>query len=233
MRTKVKSILYRIFFAFAYVPLRLLRLIIHFFFPLFFWVSKVPQYQIITNWYDWFLMIPFYVIDLVGLVELYEILNELINWNIRDLSSHEILMIEQIFHFNVPIEYIRVHSNNLIAKKLGIAYVSFRQINYHERLSNDVFIHEMVHIWQYNIFGAVYIYHAWKAQISEEGYDYGSATALIDHVKKGRLFHQFNFEQQADIIQDYYRSKNFNSFSLDEESMLAYGNYQEEMNSLI
>lgn len=231
--SKFRSILYRLFIAIIYFPKRLLRLCSHLFYPLLFWELKIPQYQIIRNWYDWFLMIPFYLIDLLGVAEIYEITNELINWEIRDLNSHEIQMIEEIFHFNVPIEYMRIHSKNSIAKRLNIAYVSFRQINYHQRLSNDVFIHEMVHIWQYNIFGAVYIYHAWKAQMSEEGYDYGSATELIKHMKDGRLFHEFNFEQQADIIQDYYRSRNFSSFNLEHEFMIAYNNYQKEMNALI
>jgi len=144
-------------------------------------------------------MIPFHVLDVVGISEIYEIANELVNWNIRDLNSHEVQMIEQIFLYNIPVEFVRVHANNRIAKKLHIAYVSFRQINYHARLSNDIFIHEMVHVWQYQTFGAVYIYLAWKAQISEEGYDYGKAQALIAELKKGRLFHEFNFEQQAGL----------------------------------
>ena len=217
----------------AYFPTRLLRLFIHLFYPLFFWISKIPQYQIIHDWYDWFLMIPFYVIDLMGLAEIYEIVNELLNWNIRDLNSHEIQMIEQIFNFNIPIEYVRVHDKNSIAKQLSIAYVSFRQVNFNQRISNDVFIHEIVHIWQYNIFGAVYIYHAWKAQMSKEGYDYGASKALIEQLKRGKLFHEFNFEQQADIIQDYYKSRNFQSFKLEDEALIAYRSYQNEMNSLI
>ena len=232
-RSKIRAILYRIFMPMAYFPVRLLRLLIHLFYPFLFWISKIPQYQIIHVWYDWFLMIPFFVIDILGLPEFYEVMNELINWNIRDLNSHEIQMINQVFNFNIPIEFIRVHAGNSIAKKLSIAYVSFRQINYFDRLSNDVFIHEMVHVWQYNVFGAVYIYHAWKAQMSEEGYNYGKAAELIVQLKKGKLFHEFNFEQQADIIQDYYCSFNFPSFELDSEDFLAYRSYQDEMNSII
>jgi len=142
-------------------------------------------------------------------------------------------MVEQVFKQNIPVEYLRVHDKNSIAKRLHIAYVSFRQINYNKRLSNDIFIHEMVHIWQYKTFGAVYIYLAWKAQMSKEGYDYGKAEALIENLKKGKLFHEFNFEQQADIIQDYYCSFNFKTYELDEESMIAYDSYRNEMNRLI
>jgi len=231
-QSKLRSILYRLIFPLIYLPIRVVRLVVHIFYPFLHWFIKIPQYQIIKNWYDWFFMIPFYLIDIFGMSEIYEIVNEVLNWNIRDLNSHEIQMVEQIFLYNLPVEFVRVHSRNRIAKKLHIAYVSFRQINYYERLSNDIFIHEMVHIWQYKTFGAVYIYLAWKAQMSHEGYDYGKAPALIAELKKGKLFHQFNFEQQADIIQDYYCSINFKSHSLDEESQLAYNNYRDEMNGL-
>ncbi len=231
--SKLRSILIRLIIPIINFPVRLLRLASHLFYPFLSKVSTMPQYQIIKDWYDWFLMIPFYVIDLFGLAELYEILNELINWNIRDLSSHEIIMIDQIFKSNSLTKRVRVHAQNNIAKKLRIAYVSFRQINFSERISNDILIHEMVHIWQYKIFGAVYIYFAWKAQMSEEGYDYGSAPALIKAVEQGKLFHEFNFEQQADIIQDYYKSRNFKSHGLQGIEMAAYNAYHEAMNQLV
>ena len=91
----------------------------------------------------------------------------------------------------------------------------------------------MVHIWQYQLFGAVYIYFAWKAQISKEGYDYGKAQALVAGVKNSKLFYEFNFEQQAEIIQDYFCSLNFSSRKIeDKEELAAYLKYREEMNQL-
>ncbi len=230
---KFRSIVLRMFFPFAYLPIRALRLCFHLLYPILFWIPSFPQYQIIKSWIDWACMLPFYLIDLFGISDLYEIVNELINWNIRDINSHEKLMIEDVFSPEIPISYLRVNPSNLIAKKLRIAYVSFRQINYNGRIPNDIFIHEIVHIWQYHLFGAVYIYFAWKAQISKEGYDYGGSVQLLESIKNGKLFHEFNFEQQAEIIQDMYRKTYFtNPTSVNENEALAYNNYLNEMNQL-
>ena len=230
---KFRSIVLRIFFSFAYFPIRLLRFVFHLLYPFLFWVKGVSQYQIIKSWLDWFCMIPFYLIDLLGISDIYEIVNELINWNIRDINAHEKYMIREIFANDIPINHIRINPANLIAKRLRIAYVSFRQINFNSSIPNDIFVHEVVHIWQYQIFGAVYIYFAWKAQMSKEGYHYGKAPALVKSLREGKLFHEFNFEQQAEIIQDMYRFSNFASHtSVNEDERFAYKSYQSEMNNL-
>lgn len=231
--SKLRSIVLRMLFPFAYLPIRLLRLTFHLLYPILFWVPVLPQYQIIKSWFDWFCMIPFYLIDLFGISDLYEIANELINWKIRDINSHEKLMIQDVFAPDIPINHLRVNPSNIIAKKLRIAYVSFRQINYNRNIPNDIFIHEIVHIWQYQLFGAVYIYFAWKAQMSNEGYDYGGSSKLVESIQAGKLFHQFNFEQQAEIIQDMYRKTYFpDRTSVNENEVLAYNSYLDEMNKL-
>lgn len=230
---KLRSIALRLCFPLVYFPIRLLRIVFHLLYPILFWVKGVAQYQIIKTWFDWLCMIPFYLIDLLGISDLYEIMNELINWKIRDINSHEKLMVSEMFTPVIPINQLRINPKNLIAKKLRIAYVSFRQINFNSSIPNDIFIHEIVHIWQYQIFGAVYIYFAWKAQMSQEGYNYGNASALIKAIENGKLFHEFNFEQQAEIIQDMYTQSYFSSLtSVNENEMLAYNRYRSEMNKL-
>ena len=231
--SKIRSIVLRMFFPFAYFPIRLLRLVFHILYPFLFWVKGLAQYQIIKTWYDWFCMVPFYIVDLLGISDLYEIINEFINWNIRDINSHEKHMIAEMFTRDIPLDLLRVNPKNLIAKRLRIAYVSFRQINFNSSIPNDIFIHEIVHIWQYQIFGAVYIYFAWKAQMSQEGYKYGDAPALIKAIRNGKLFHEFNFEQQAEIIQDMYSHSYFTPpTSVNEDELLAYKQYRTEMNML-
>lgn len=66
-------------------------------------------------------------------------------------------------------------------------------------------MHELVHIWQYQQIGSVYIPRALRAQFSEEGYNYGGMTGLQKAKQQGRSFSQFNLEQQGDIVSDYYR----------------------------
>lgn len=234
LSSKFRSILLRIMIPFANFPIRLLRLVFHLLYPFLFWIQDLAQYRIIKSWIDWLMMIPFYLIDLLGVCELYEIGNELINWKIRDINSHENLMIKELFPADIPIDLLRINPDNILAKQMSIAYVSFRQVNFNARISNDVFVHEIVHIWQYQLFGAVYIYFAWKAQISKEGYDYGRSPALIKGLKNGKLFLDFNFEQQAEIIQDYYREISFKNLTdeIDEESLSAFSSYHQEMINL-
>ena len=49
---------------------------------------------------------------------------------------------------------------------------------------------------------------ALKAQHSKEGYDYGGAQGLGDDMSNNRDFLSYNFEQQAQIIGDYYHVMN-------------------------
>lgn len=199
----------------------------HLLYPVIRFYFKPSIYLIVDDSLDWILFIPFYVIDLFGISEIYEILNELINWNIRDIHNDEILLAKEIFKEDFRIDLVRINDSNIIAKKLRIAYVSFRQINFSKAIPNDIFVHELVHIWQYQKFGAVYIYKAWKAQISKEGYKYGSASGLALARESSKHFYEFNFEQQAEIVQDYYRSQ-FLINRADHE--LVYEEYLLEMN---
>ena len=67
-------------------------------------------------------------------------------------------------------------------------------------------VHELVHVWQYQKFGSLYIALALQAQFSAERYDYGGLHQLIR--KQGIPFaYAFNFEQQAEVVEDFYRSK--------------------------
>ena len=86
------------------------------------------------------------------------------------------------------------------------AYVSFHSINFDQELPPHTFIHELVHIWQYEQYGSAYISEALWAQRWGGGYDYGGLDPLINY-SAGRGLSGFNFEQQADIIEDYYRWK--------------------------
>ena len=72
-------------------------------------------------------------------------------------------------------------------------------------MNNSLLIHELVHVWQYQKVGIVYIPRALVAQRSAEGYDYGGAEGLEAARQAGRSLLEFNLEQQADIVSDYYR----------------------------
>ena len=68
----------------------------------------------------------------------------------------------------------------------------------------ELLVHELVHVWQFQHFGAVYIPRALKAQFTKEGYNYGGVEGLASAFRKGKSIQDFNYEQQAEIISDYY-----------------------------
>lgn len=65
-------------------------------------------------------------------------------------------------------------------------------------------VHEVVHIWQYTRHGAAYIPRALYAQTTPEGYNYGGLAPL----QAMSELEDFNYEQQADIIEDAFRLAN-------------------------
>ncbi|MEL6945484.1 MAG: hypothetical protein AAFO82_22755, partial [Bacteroidota bacterium] len=57
----------------------------------------------------------------------------------------------------------------------------------------------------YQHLGAAYIPRALWAQRTQEGYNYGGVTALQMAIQTNKKFWEFNYEQQGDIVADYFR----------------------------
>jgi hypothetical protein len=90
----------------------------------------------------------------------------------------------------------------------GRAFATFHTVNlpptgYHERSNVAILVHELVHVYQYERAGSRYFAEALLAQ-HEAGYDYGGAEALATARLQGKHLCDFNREQQAQIVQDYY-----------------------------
>jgi hypothetical protein len=62
-----------------------------------------------------------------------------------------------------------------------------------------------MHILQYQRMGSIYIYESLKAQRSKEGYDYGGPDGLYANMLMHKKLVHYNFEQQAEIIEDAHR----------------------------
>ena len=75
-------------------------------------------------------------------------------------------------------------------------------------MGDSTLIHELTHVWQYEQIGAVYMPRALRAQFSAKAYDYGGAAALRAFSLKDQDLLAFNLEQQADIVEDYFRIRN-------------------------
>jgi len=124
----------------------------------------------------------------------------------RNLTESEMDSSYRLFRNSIRYHLIRVNEREKwIAKRLNIAYVSFETIHIGRAIQPALLIHELVHVWQYTQFGSVYIYKALLAQKSKPGYNYGGVPGLNEAIEARKKLHEFNFEQQGDIISDYYK----------------------------
>lgn len=154
----------------------------------------------------WWIDLLFLLLDGLGLMDLYEIVTDLLKFNSRPLSHQELALAQSVFGDAIKRYWrIRIDRYALFGPmQFHFAYVSFYCINCWTNLSISTFIHEMVHVWQYEQIGAVYIPRALRAQRSAEGYNYGGADALIRKQQEGKSLWDFNLEQQADLVADYF-----------------------------
>ena len=149
--------------------------------------------------------ILFALLDLIGLFDLYEAATNALSPGIRPLMEDEILLLRPIFGGSVPYDLIRVDERAYVGPSWArFCYVSFHTINSWGQMSVPTLVHEVVHVWQYTHRGAAYIPRALYAQATAMGYNYGGLPALRDAAE----LEDFNYEQQADIIEDAFRLAN-------------------------
>ena len=118
-------------------------------------------------------------------------------------------MAKAVFGDSIDYSWVVLDEKAMLGPKQGkFAYVGFNTINSYGKLSNHILIHELVHIWQFQNYGSPYIWRALWAQHSKEKYNYGGLEKLkITMNSKGSLL-DYNYEQQGDVIADYYLLKN-------------------------
>lgn len=123
----------------------------------------------------------------------------------RRLYPQEIALAQNVFGNSIQYAKVRLDEHaRLVCRRQQLAYVSFQMINTWGPLSEPHFIHEMVHVWQYQHRGSVYIPRALYAQRTTEGYNYGGIPGLRQATEQGRGLADFNFEQQGDVVADYF-----------------------------
>ncbi|THH39716.1 hypothetical protein [Neolewinella litorea] len=147
----------------------------------------------------------FQVLDLLFVFDLYEALTNWLTPGLRRLSTREIRLLRPIFGESVPYQRIRIDERaHLGPRRYRFLYVSFHTINGWGPCSDPTLVHEVVHVWQYVHFGAIYIPRALAAQRTAAGYDYGGPSGL----QAARSLEDFNYEQMADVIEDAFRLAN-------------------------
>ncbi len=148
-------------------------------------------------------------LELIGVCDVYEGLASVAKWKTRPLTPAEIELAIAVYGSSIDYHKVRIDETAWLgARQYRFCYVSFNTINTWQPMWPDTFIHELMHVWQYQHLGAAYISRALRAQRSAAGYNYGGVVALRRAQKTGKRLLDFNYEQQADIVADYFRLKN-------------------------
>lgn len=140
-----------------------------------------------------------------------------ITWHIftkvSELSEREIYAASSVIGINsLPYGTVRVAESGLLRLIFRIrgnrAFTTFHTINLpssgnHSRQNLDIIVHELVHVYQFELVGSIYIWQALQAQ-RMNGYCYGGWQQLEVDWSNGKHFRCYNREQQGKIAQDYY-----------------------------
>lgn len=162
------------------------------------------------------------IVDLTPVPVIVELFFDLIKRKTRALSGKESDVLKSIFGQNMPYKHIGMDPSSIPARKGRTkAYVLFHTVNFFDSIPDHTLVHEMVHIWQYRKHGSVYISEAIWAQRLGGGYNYGGIDML--HKNQNTGLSAFNFEQQADVIEEYFRVKHgmFPQWSAPDESLMV------------
>ena len=187
---KLTWLFHRILFALQQTPRRVWRL---------FTFYNHPFYRIYPPSVKW-ASAGLLLLDLFFFFDIFEIISNLISPNTRLLTDVEIQRGRSVFDKKIDFKLVMYDKRSVpIKRKMAHAYVTFNTINSFRPIRADIFVHELVHIWQYQNFGAGYIAAALAAQKTAAGYNYTHTEGWHE----GSFF-DLNAEQQADFIQDTY-----------------------------
>lgn len=197
---------------------RLKRLLLHLFRPYF--LKKEAASSHPTHFLWWLLELLFYAFDLLFVPEILQFFHAILKPSTRSLTPQELAIAQKVYGDSLFFEKIRIDERAFLGpKQYGFAYVAFDLINSWGKMHALTFVHELMHIWQYNQMGSVYIPRALYAQRTAAGYDYGGFLALKTAMAQGAKLTDFNYEQQADLVADWYAVMD----GADEERKSIYG----------
>ncbi len=154
----------------------------------------------------------FRVFDALCGPRLFEIIWHILT-KVSALSETEINAASSVLGTNA-IRYgiVRVAEGGLLAVIFRLnrrrAFTTFHTINLpgsggHSRSQLNIVVHELIHVYQFELVGSIYIWQALRAQRAT-GYWYGEWQQLEEDWSDGTHFRDYNREQQGQIGQDYY-----------------------------
>ena len=212
---KIKTLYLRIVSYFNLIPTRSIRFWKHLYKGLTFnaskkeyWKDEAEEASRLSVFALWLFETFVQILELLGIGELYETVNDFLKYNSRPLTPNEIKLAKSVYGETIDYQFIRLDERAHIGPRFyRFCYVSFNLVNSWGSMHPSIFIHELMHVWQYQQYGAIYMIRALIAQHTYCGYDYGGIKALKARRKKGEGLTDFNLEQQGDIIADYFLLK--------------------------
>jgi len=194
------------------IPTRLWRLGYHFYRGITFQLSRKEYWKdeaemssrasVILLWLIEFIVL---FLEFFGIGELYETITDFLKAKTRPLQEWEIKMAQTVYGNSIDYQLVRIDETAWAGpKQYNFCYVSFHLINSWKKMSNHILIHELMHIWQYQQMGAIYMVRALIAQHTKMGYDYGGIEGIKSKVATGANLFDFNLEQQADVVADCF-----------------------------
>lgn len=194
------------------IPTRLWRLGVHFYRGITFQLSRKEYWKdeaasssrasVILLWIAEFFVL---FLEIFGLGELYETITDFLKIKTRPLQDWEIEMAKSVYGSSIDYQLVRIDETAWAGpKQYNFCYVSFNLVNCWSSMPNHILIHELMHVWQYQQMGAIYMIRALIAQHTKMGYDYGGIEGIKTKVADGASLLDFNLEQQADVVADCY-----------------------------
>lgn len=155
-----------------------------------------------------------------------------------ELNDKELKIIKNIFGDNLDYSKIKYCIGGLYSYKctrtVGNCVYFDINSNFEENRGtyfiNSLIVHETVHMWQYQKFGWIYAFGSLLDQL--KGFiKTGSRSAAYKYIlEANKKLVDYGFEQQAQIIQDYWLIENYNYDFFAKYNCLNYKNTIEIMN---
>ncbi len=176
----------------------------------------------------WLLELVSRVFDVLGGPELMEFIWHIIT-KARALTGAEIAAAQEVLGPSaIRWGDVRVSQGGILDLVFALndkrAFVTWHTVNFPEGESIDVMVHELTHVYQYELVGTTYLGGAIHAQITrgDDAYNYGGPEGLVEKQNNGGHFREFNREEQAEIAQDYYRHVLHGDGTMPDEQVQAY-----------
>jgi hypothetical protein len=198
---------------------------------------SIQACQEVKNSYKWLLngLLPFAlligrfiakILDLFAIPKIMDLFWQIVKFNTRSLTPMEKNEALSVFGDSINCSKVLVDEYSLIAwlgakanRRSGMGVTIFHTINFNQKIgaaagNSDMkwLIHELTHIAQMEHAGSQYLVEAFHAQATEGyGYTIGEKSHLRD----------YNREQQASIVADYYVKRSLGVSTATYEAYIA------------